>query len=330
MRTRSDNRSLGHIVTNRIDRNDGPAARVQRVDRGLVSLLVDGQPLRASLGADLLDRIAHDPVAAPCAGDWCTWRRWSDGPVTVEQVLARGPSIVRADVNGSSRGQVLAANIDVVIVVVALLPEPAMSRVERLLALAWASGARPLVVLTKADLVPDASLVAEDVAAVAPGVRVLVASGTTGDGLEDVRREVGQGTAALIGSSGSGKSTLVNGLLGAEVLTTRAIRDDGRGRHTSVRRELVLLPGGGVLIDTPGLRGAGLRDAMDGVAATFSDIEEIARGCRFDDCSHTAEKGCAVRTAVESGELRVRRIESWRKLRAEAQAMDRRRRRGNA
>lgn len=252
MRPGGSNRSLGHIVTNPRKTIDLPPARVQRVDRGLVTLLVDGAPLRASLGADMLDRIAHDPVTAPCVGDWCDLRRWPDGPVTVERVLPRGASIVCADVNGSSRGQVLAANLDLVVVVVALAPEPARAGVERLLALAWSSEAPSLVVLTKADLVPDPALVAGDVARVAPSVRVLITSGTTGAGIAALREAVGHGTAALIGSSGSGKSTLVNALVGADVLTTTAVRADGRGRHTSVRRELVILPGGGAVIDTRG------------------------------------------------------------------------------
>lgn len=297
-----------------------------RVDRGLVTVLTDDGLLRVSLGSDLLDRIAHDPTAAPCAGDWGELCRWPDGPVTLHRLLPRGPSIVRAEPGGSSRGQVLAANIDLVAVVVGLVPEPLVSRVERLLALAWASGAPPAVVLTKADQVPDAHLIAEDISAVAPDVPVLVASAPTGEGIEELRALVGAGTVALVGASGAGKSSLVNALVGTDVLRTKQIRVDGRGRHTSVRRELVLLPGGGAVIDTPGLRGVGLRDAAGGVAAAFGDIEALVARCRFRDCSHTSEPGCAVLDALADGTLAHRRLESWRKLHAETVAMDRRRR----
>jgi ribosome biogenesis GTPase len=240
-------------------------ARVVRVDRGLVVLLAAGRVVRATLGADLLDRIARDPTAAPCTGDWCDLCRWPDGPVTVERVRPRGHCVVRADVAGCSRGQVLAANLDFVAVVLALHPEPVMTRLERLLTVAWASGAQPAVVLTKADLVPDAGRIAEDVETVAPGVPVIVASVTTGAGIAELRELVGTGTMALIGSSGAGKSSLVNALHGADVLAVQPIRDDGRGLRASMRRELVELPGGGAVIDTPGLRGVGLMGAEEGL-----------------------------------------------------------------
>lgn len=288
-------------------------------------MLTDDGPLRVSLGSELLDRIAHDPTAAPCAGDWGTLCRWPDGPVTLHRLLPRGASIVRVEPGGSTRGQVLAANIDLVAVVIGLLPEPSMRRVERLLALGWASGARPVVVLTKADLVGDADHIAADVTAVASDVPVLVVSATTGAGVPELRELIGAGTAGLIGGSGAGKSSLVNAMVGTDVLRTREIRADGRGRHTSVRRELVPLPGGGAVIDTPGLRGVGLRDAAAGVAAAFADIEELVAGCRFRDCSHRSEPGCAVLAALADGRLAQRRLESWRKLRAETVALDSRR-----
>jgi ribosome biogenesis GTPase / thiamine phosphate phosphatase len=213
---------------------------------------------------------------------------------------------------------VLAANLDVVAVVVALLPEPAITRVERLVTLAWASGATPLVLLTKSDLVGDAPQVAADVAAAAPGVPVLTCSTRTGEGLHALTEAVdGRRSVGLLGSSGAGKSSLVNALAGTEVVASREIRADGRGRHTTVRRELVPLPGGGVLVDTPGLRGIGLVEAEDGLAATFADVEELTASCRFRDCSHSAEPGCAVLEAAEDGRLPVRRLESWRRLQRE-------------
>jgi ribosome biogenesis GTPase len=219
----------------------------------------------------------------------------------------------------------LCANADHVAVVVALHPDPPLARVERLLALAWESGATPLVVLTKTDLVTDAEYVVEDVRAVAPGVEVVCASVRTGAGLSRLRDLVGdRGTLALIGASGHGKSSLVNALVGAAVLGTKEIRQDGRGRHTSVRRELVPLPGGGAVIDTPVLRGVGLVDAEQGIAGTFPDVVALTCLCSFADCSHGSEPGCAVRAALDSGALAVRRYESWLELRREAERESRR------
>jgi ribosome biogenesis GTPase / thiamine phosphate phosphatase len=311
-------RSVRLTVNDRPQLTDLPPARVLRVDRGIVLARAGAEVLRASLGSDLLDRIARDPMAAPCTGDWCVLRRWPDGPVTVEQVCPRRHTLVRADVKGSSRGQVLAANVDLIGVVVGLLPDPAMGRLERLLAVAWASGARPVVVLTKAEQVPDAELIASDVRAVAPGVPVVVSSAVTGLGIDALRDLVGARTIALVGASGAGKSSLVNALVGGDVLAAKEIRPDGRGRHTSVRRELVMLPSGGAVIDTPGLRGVGLLEAEEGLAAAFDDIRSLAEQCRFRDCTHQAEPGCAVVAAVEDGRLSVRRVESWRRLRSES------------
>jgi len=225
---------------------------------------------------------------------------------------------VRAVAGKQSFGQVLCANVDVAGIVVALHPLPVAAKVERLLALCWESGARPLVVLTKSDLVADAELVAEDLAAVAPGVEIVVASARTGEGMDAIRDRIeGRLTLALLGASGHGKSSLVNALVGAEVLATRTIREDGRGRHTSVRRELVPLPDGGAVIDTPGLRGVGLIDTEVGAARTFADVDLLSHECRFRDCAHRSEPGCAVRQAVQDGNLPLRRFESWQHLQRE-------------
>jgi ribosome biogenesis GTPase / thiamine phosphate phosphatase len=297
---------------------DVSAARVTGVDRGSCTVLTGRGPTRATFGGPVLERMAADATHAPCTGDWCVLRSWPDGPVTMEALLPRRSSVVRADTGGSSRGQVLVANVDLVAAVFGLVPEPTMGRVVRLVSLAWSNGATPLVVLTKTDLVGDGAQIAADVRAACPGVQVLVCSAVTGEGIDDLRAMVtGNRTLALLGSSGAGKSSLVNTLAGSSVLKVREIRDDGKGRHTSVRRELVPLPGGGAVIDTPGLRGIGLIDAEPGLAATFSDIERLAGHCRFNDCTHTAEPGCAVLEAVNDGALPVRRLESWRKLRRE-------------
>ncbi len=297
---------------------DASLGRVVRVDRGLVSVLTEDGARRASIGGGLLGRVALEPTEAPCTGDWCVLREWPDDRRTVEQILPRRTALVRAVAGEQSRGQVLCSNIDIAALVVALHPLPVLSKVERLVALAWESGARPLVVLTKCDLVTDASEVADDVAAVTPGVDVVRLSSRTGEGVQALRdRAEGRLTLALLGASGHGKSSLTNALVGAEVLATRAIREDGRGRHTSVRRELVPLPSGGAVIDTPGLRGVGLAAAERGLELAFDDVAELAERCRFRDCSHEGEPGCAVARAVAEGTLPQRRFESWLHLQRE-------------
>ena len=276
-------------------------------------LTADGEA-RASYSAALKRAAAEDPVNLPCVGDWVAI---DTGPQPeVRTVLPRRTSIVRAGVTpGVSHGQVLAANVDLVYIAEPAVPSVDLGRIERLLALAWESGAVPVVVITKADLA-EVDLAA--IAAAAPGADVLLVSSVTGAGLDAVRMASGQ-TAVVLGRSGAGKSTLVNALAGNEVMATQDIRAaDGRGRHTTVHRELLLLPDGGMIIDTPGLRSVGLYDAAEGLAQVFTDIEELATQCRFVDCAHDTEPGCAVSEAVTSGELPERRLASWRKLQREA------------
>jgi len=276
-------------------------------------LTADGEA-RAPYSGALKRAAAEDPVDLPCVGDWVAL---DSGPQPeVRTVLPRRTSIVRAGVTpGVSHGQVLAANVDLVYIAEPAVPSVDLGRIERLLALAWESGAVPVVVITKADLA-EVDLAA--IAAAAPGADVLLVSSVTGAGLDAVRMAPGQ-TAVVLGRSGAGKSTLVNALAGNEVMATQDIRAaDGRGRHTTVHRELLLLPDGGMIIDTPGLRSVGLYDAAQGLAQVFTDIEELAGHCRFVDCAHDTEPGCAVSEAVASGELPERRLASWRKLQREA------------
>ena len=319
--------TLGWDATRTTDFSDYAAdhvpARVSRVDRGACDALAAAGPMRLTFAGSLLSAAAADPVSAPCVGDWVAARTWADGRVTAEAVLPRRTTFVRATVTpGQSTGQVLATNVDLAVVVEGLHPEPDLGRIERFLALAWESGATPLVVLTKADLVPDAAEVRADVSAAAPGVEVLAVSAETGEGMTDLGAYVQQGsTLAFLGPSGAGKSTLTNALSGATVMTTRALRADGKGRHTTVHRELVLLPGGGLVIDTPGLRSVGLTDVSESLDLVFADIDELAGQCRFSDCVHETEPGCAVREALESGALPERRWESYLKLQREARWM---------
>ncbi|MFI6230781.1 ribosome small subunit-dependent GTPase A [Micromonospora echinospora] len=301
--------------------------RVARVDRGVCTVLCAEGPVRASLGGAVLAAAAHDLTSLPCAGDWVLLGTWPDGPVTVEKVLPRRTALIRRTAGRDASGQVLAANLDAVAVVEPVHPEPDVARMERLLSLVHASGARPLVVLSKADLAADATAVARQLARIAPGVPVLPVSAEGGTGLDPLRAEVVPGrTLGLLGISGAGKSSLVNALAGAVVMPTQAIRRvDGKGRHTTTWRALVPIPGGGAVLDTPGVRAVGLLDGADGLDRAFADVTALASTCRFSDCGHAVEPGCAVRAALESGELTARRWESWRKLQRELTVESRRR-----
>jgi len=300
-------------------------ARVCRVDRGAVDvLLADGSVARAVIPHALHAAGLDDPAALPTVGDRV--RVDPDGGLGVEvgEVLPRSALFVRAVADERSRVQVLAANLDVVAITLACFPYPDLGRLERFLALAWESGSQPAVLLTKSDLVADLDDLLAEVVAVAPGCAVLAVSALTGQGVAEVRALCGDGLMALLGSSGAGKSSLLNALAGQEVMAVQEIRQDGKGRHTTVHRELVLLAGGGAVIDSPGLRSVGLAAVDEGLDRAFDEISGLAEGCRFGDCAHDGEPGCAVAAALESGSLDARRLESWRKLRREAAYMARR------
>lgn len=288
--------------------------RVARVDRDRCVVLTDGGEVTAGWHG-----------ALPCTGDWVALRDLPDGRRLVAAILPRRTALMRGGVardsrdglSGDSRGQVLAANVDVALIVEPAYPDASVGRIERLLALVWQSGAVPHVVVGKADLTPDLPWLLETVSAAAPGVGVTALSAVTGEGLDDVRAVV-TGTTVLLGPSGAGKSTLVNALAGSDVMRTQRIRAaDGRGRHTTTHRELVAVPGG-LVIDTPGIRRVGLYDVDEGLTQAFADLEELAADCRFTDCGHDTEPGCAVLTAIEAGDLPARRLDDWRKLRREA------------
>jgi len=265
-------------------------------------------------------------AALPVAGDWVALagEPSAGSAVTIERVFARRTSFTRAASGREARVQVVAANVDRVLVVCGLDADFSLRRIERYLARVWASGAAPVVVLTKADLceVPEAR--AAEVEAHCLGAQVLATSAPRGDGVEAVRALVGRGqTAALVGSSGAGKSTLANALLGeARMATAEVRRSDGTGRHTTVHRQLLRLPDeGGLLLDTPGMRELALLDEA-GLEGAFEEVEALAAGCRFGDCDHEGEPGCAVRAAVESGALAAERLEHYLQLRREARAFE--------
>jgi ribosome biogenesis GTPase len=256
----------------------------------------------------------------PVAGDWVAIAAQDDGAAFIRAVVPRkGVFVRRAAGPGVARMQIVAANVDVALLVASLNGDLNVRRIERYLAAAWESGAEPVIVLTKADACEDVEALKSDVEAVAFGVPVHTVSAVTGEGLDALRAHLLPGrTAVLVGSSGAGKSTLVNAFAGEALMLTRAISADGqRGRHTTTHRELVLLPSGALILDTPGMRELGLWDADAGVAAAFADVESLMTQCRFSDCHHRAEPGCAVRAALDGGTLDAARWESYGKLQRE-------------
>jgi ribosome biogenesis GTPase len=262
-------------------------------------------------GAALYDEAG---TGGPAVGDWVAVR----GELAVA-VLTRTSAFVRTSAGRTSAAQVVAANLDTVLVVDSLAGEARLRRVERYLAVAWSSGATPVVVLTKADLCEDVAAAVEQVREDALGVEVVAASSVTGEGLDAVRDLLPTGrTGAMVGPSGVGKSSLVNALAGETIVETGGIRDDGRGRHTTTARELHLLPGGGLLVDTPGMRELALYDDHEGVDTAYADLALLAADCRFRDCEHRTEPGCAVAAAIDDGRLDPARYSAWRKLQAEA------------
>ena len=283
-------------------------ARVARVDRGLLTVWTAAEERRVHPSPAVWEG------TGPAVGDWVALR----GELAVA-VLPRRTAFVRTSAGRTSAPQVVAADLDTVLVVDALGGPVRMRRIERYLAVAWSSGATPVVVLTKADLSDDPAGDVADVAARLPGVEPLAVSAVTGEGLDALGALLGPGrTAAMVGPSGVGKSSLVNALVGEPLVATGAIRAaDRRGRHTTTARELHRLPGGALLVDTPGMRELALADD-GGIDSTFADVGELAASCRFRDCRHRTEPGCAVLAAVESGELDLARLAGWRKLQAEA------------
>jgi ribosome biogenesis GTPase len=278
---------------------------------GLVAAQVSGRHRHSALG----------PEDFPAVGDWVALQGPDgDGRAVIQHVLPRLSRFARLAVGASGATQVVAANVDTVFLVAALNRDFNLRRIERYVAAAWESGAQPVVVLSKADLEADPEARVLEAEAIAPGVNVHLVATLTGAGLAALAPYLAPGkTVALLGSSGAGKSTLLNALAGREVMETGGIREsDDRGRHTTTRRELVALPSGGLLIDTPGMRELGLLDATDGVTQAFDDVAALASACRFHDCAHAAEPGCAVQSAVDAGTLTPERLASYTKLQREA------------
>ncbi|PRY13483.1 ribosome small subunit-dependent GTPase A [Kineococcus rhizosphaerae] len=287
-------------------------ARVVRVHRGACDVETPLGPQRVEIPAGHL-------VPGPTTGDWVGLSL--DGPdgARAVGVLPRRTVLARASVTGRSAEHQLAANVDTVVVAIGAESRTTLGRVERFLALAWNSGAQPVVALTKSDLLDDAELdeVLDRVRADAVGVQVVPVRHDDPASVAALRDRL-RGTVVLLGSSGAGKSTLANLLVGEDRFAVGDVRSvDGKGRHTTVTRELVPVPGGLVLVDTPGLRSLGVAELGDALGTTFADVADVAVDCRFSDCSHTSEPGCAVLSAIGAGVFDQRRLDSFRKLERE-------------
>ena len=296
---------------------DGRLGRIVRVDRGECDVIAAEGRVRV-----ISDSQRSQDVLAPATGDWVVVVDDPEmGPV-IGRVLGRSNTVSRRDPSEAVVEQVLVANVDLVLIVHGLDRPLPPGRLERFLVVGWDSGAEVAVVLTKADRYEaEAVEVAAVVSALAPEVRVLTVGMGSGahEGLREVAALMGPGkTVALLGESGAGKSTLVNALIDDDLLETGEVRSsDSRGRHTTVSRELILRPAGGLLIDTPGIRAVGIWDAEESLARVFGDLEERAADCRFNDCAHLSEPDCAVLAEVATGLVDVRRVIRYRALRSE-------------
>ena len=286
--------------------------------RGAYVLAIDSGDRWAEMTGPMRNA-TRSAIDRPAVGDWVAHDADASADrVKVSAILPRRSAFVRNAAGEVTTEQVVAANVDVALLISSLNQEFNPRRIERYLAVAWESGASPVIVLTKADLGSDIPAAVQAVDAVAAGVPIHVISSVTGQGIEALREVIrSSGTAAAVGSSGVGKSTLINRLLDEERMATSEIREDGRGRHTTTHRELIVLPGGGCIIDTPGMRVMQLWEADEGVAQTFDDVESLAAECKFRDCAHETEPGCAVQAAISAGTLPRERLDAYRKLQRE-------------
>ena len=291
-------------------------ARVAVEHRASYELLTELGDAQAAL-AGRFRHIAASRAELPAVGDWVAFAPGAKGGLgTVEAILPRTSAFTRKAAGRDHGDQIVAVNVDVVFIVTSLNAELSPRRLERYLTLAWESGASPVIVLSKTDRATDPDAMVREAEQATAGVPVLLTSAKTGQGIEALRAMLQpHRTGALLGSSGVGKSTLINALVGFDRQSTGVVREgDDKGRHTTTRRELVLLPGGGILVDTPGMRELQLGDAGRGLLGAFSDVDTLAASCGFGDCTHGPEPGCAVKAAIAAGTLSAERFESYLKL----------------
>ncbi len=267
----------------------------------------------------------------PAVGDWVVIDlQDNDDRAIIHKILPRKSKFSRRAAGTDTKEQIVAANINTVFIVTSLNQDFNLRRLERYLTIAWDSGAKPVIVLSKADLCEKQEAKKTEVETVAFGVPIHIVSALTDEGLDELKKYLNRGkTAAFLGSSGVGKSTIINKLLGQEKMDVSQIRvSDGRGRHTTTHRELIVLENGGIVIDTPGMREIQLWDGSDGINESFEDIKKIAKDCKFNDCLHDSEPGCAVKIAIKEGKLSKARLESYRKLKRELLYLERKRKFG--
>jgi len=288
--------------------------RIISQDKGLYKLITEKGEFKAQISG----KLRYNSVNIsdyPAVGDFVMLDE-NDGNAVIHHVLSRKSAFIRRAAGTSNKDQVVAANVDTVFICMSLNKDFNLRRLERYISIGWDSGALPVLILTKSDLCSNIDSILDELSDISLGLDILITS-SIADDYQGIKKYIKPAkTVAFIGSSGVGKTTLINKLMGEDIFETKEIRKDDRGRHTTSKRELILLPEGGIVIDTPGMRELGIESAD--FSKSFADIEELSKLCKFSDCSHTKEPGCAVKKAIETGSLSQERLESYFKLKNEA------------
>lgn len=304
--------------------NNLTVGRISAEYRSYYDVITDIGEIKGEISGKLR-YTAESKCDFPVVGDWVVINILDDDLAIINDVLPRKSLFKRKAPGNKFEEQILASNIDYIFLVTSLNQNYNLRRIERYVTISWESGAIPVVILSKSDLCDDIDSKIIEVESIAPGVDIHAISGITGEGVDNLRKYISEGdTICLLGSSGVGKSTLVNRLIGTEVMNTGIIRlEDGRGKHTTTHRQMISVPEGGLIIDTPGIREIALWDGSEGIEETFKDVENLSLQCKFSDCKHKTEPGCAVLKAISEGILSSDRLESYKKLQREIQYMER-------